>query len=570
MSNQNDPMKNEHPSVLTPVPNSEPTEAARSAGLRYVTDAMRGITREAAGDGFRYLDADGKPIDDEATLARIRSLAIPPAWTDVWICKLANGHLQATGRDAKKRKQYRYHPRWRSVRDDVKYERMLSFGKALPQIRRPVDAALSLPGLPREKVLATIVELLEVTMMRIGNEEYARTNKSFGLTTLRARHVNVDGKAVEFRFRGKSGVFHAIKLEDRRLARIIARVRELPGQELFQYLDDAGATHTVGSADVNDYLRAITGEDYTAKDFRTWSGTVLAALALQDFEQFDSETQARKNIVRAIESVAAKLGNTPTICRKCYVHPAVIDAYLDGTIMAALRAPVGELHHLSPQEAAVLALLQQGLRDGPAAPPKRARQQSGAVTTAGRPSGSSDAAGERPTGGRQLEYSDHFPNLAKETIMSPAVQAIPQGMHTITPHLTCAGAADAIEFYKKAFGAVEGGRMPGPDGKIMHAQIKIGDSTVMLVDEFPEWGNKGPKMLNGTPVTIHMYLPDADAVFKRAVEAGATVKMEMADAFWGDRYGVLIDPFGHQWSLATHIKDMTPEEMAQAMKSTMG
>lgn len=360
-------MKNDQPSAVSPVPNSEPTAAAKSAGLRYVTDSMRGIAREPKGDGFRYIDKDGKEVDDEATLARIKSLVIPPAWTDVWICPSANGHLQATGRDARKRKQYRYHPKWRSVRDEVKYERMLNFGKALPQIRAAVDEALKLPGLPREKVLATIVHLLEVTMMRIGNEEYARTNKSFGLTTLRSRHVKVDGKEVEFRFRGKSGVFHTIKLEDRRLAKIIARTRDLPGQELFQYVDDDGEQHTVDSADVNEYLRAITGEDYTAKDFRTWSGTVLAALALQEFEKFDSEAQAKKNIVQAIESVAQKLGNTPTICRKCYVHPAILDAYLDGTIMEALRDRatqqlVDDLHTLSPEEAAVLALLQKRLQ----------------------------------------------------------------------------------------------------------------------------------------------------------------------------------------------------------------
>ena len=360
-------MKNDQPSAVSPVPNSEPTAAAKSAGLRYVTDSMRGIAREAKGDGFRYIDKDGKPVDDEATLARIKSLVIPPAWTDVWICASANGHLQATGRDARKRKQYRYHPKWRSVRDEVKYERMLNFGKALPQIRVAVDEALKLPGLPREKVIATIVYLLEVTMMRIGNEEYARTNKSFGLTTLRSRHVKVDGKEVEFRFRGKSGVFHTIKLEDRRLARIIARTRDLPGQELFQYVDDDGEQHSVDSADVNEYLRAVTGEDYTAKDFRTWSGTVLAALALQEFEKFDSEAQAKKNIVQAIESVAQKLGNTPTICRKCYVHPAILDAYLDGTIMELLRERatqqlVDDLHTLSPEEAAVLALLQKRLQ----------------------------------------------------------------------------------------------------------------------------------------------------------------------------------------------------------------
>jgi DNA topoisomerase-1 len=375
-------MKNDHPSALSPVPNSDPTEAAKAAGLRYVTDAKPGITRERDGEHFRYLDPHGEVVTDEATLARIKSLVIPPAWTDVWICAQANGHLQATGRDARQRKQYRYHPRWRSVRDEVKFERMLKFGEALPQIRRTVDAALSLPGLPREKVLATIVHLLEVTMMRIGNEEYARTNKSFGLTTLRSRHVRVAGKEVEFRFRGKSGVFHTIKLEDRRLARIIARTRELPGQDLFQYVDDDGNQHTVGSADVNDYLRSITGEDYTAKDFRTWSGTVLAALALHEFEKFDSEAQAKKNIVRAIESVAEKLGNTPTICRKCYIHPAVIDSYLDGTILEALRERaaremVEDLHDLSPEEAAVLALLNQRLQmPAPALPkPTRARRR---------------------------------------------------------------------------------------------------------------------------------------------------------------------------------------------------
>ena len=366
-------MKNEDPSALAP---ADAPAAAKSAGLRYVTDSMRGIAREAKGDQFRYVDADGNTVDHVDTLARIKSLVIPPAWTAVWICPIANGHLQATGRDARERKQYRYHPKWRSVRDEAKYERMLNFGKALPAIRMAVDAALKLPGLPREKVLATIVHLLEVTMMRIGNEEYARTNKSFGLTTLRSRHVKVDGKAVEFRFRGKSGVFHTIKLEDRRLARIIARTRDLPGQDLFQYVDDDGEQHTVGSADVNDYLRAITGEEYTAKDFRTWSGTVLAALALQEFEKFDSEAQAKKNIVRAIESVAEKLGNTPTICRKCYVHPAVIDAYLDGSIMDALRERatrqlVDDLHDLSPEEAAVLALLQQRLQQDAPAPAKR-------------------------------------------------------------------------------------------------------------------------------------------------------------------------------------------------------
>ena len=347
--------------------------AAKSAGLRYVDDGMPGIARKAGARRFRYVDTDGKPVRDAAIVRRIHSLVIPPAWSDVWICPHERGHLQATGRDARGRKQYRYHPRWRAQRDQAKYERMLSFGKALPAIRRHVNAALGRHGLPREKVLATIVYLLEATMMRIGNEEYARENQSFGLTTLRDRHVRIDGSAVRFRFRGKSGVHHEVEVHDRRLARIIARTRELPGQELFQYVDDDGQPHTVGSADVNDYLRSITGEDYTAKDFRTWSGTVLAAAALREFEHVDSEAQAKKNIVRAIEAVAKKLGNTPTICRKCYVHPAVIVAYLEGPATPVLQARAGltladDIHALRPEEAAVLALLQARLRQASVQP----------------------------------------------------------------------------------------------------------------------------------------------------------------------------------------------------------
>jgi len=359
------------------IPNADPPTAAKAAGLRYVLDDRPGIRREpdkegeAGKGGFRYLDARGETVDDEASLKRIKSLAIPPAWTEVWICPQANGHLQATGRDARGRKQYRYHPKWREVRDEVKYERMIKFGKALPQIRKEVDRALGLPGLPREKVLATIVYLLEATMMRIGNDEYARENKSYGLTTLRNRHVKIDGSEVEFRFRGKSGVYHDVKVNDRRLARIIQRSRDLPGQDLFEYLDDDKQPHTVNSSDVNDWLREITGEDYTAKDFRTWSGTVLAAIALQEFEKFDSEAQAKKNVVRAIESVAEKLGNTPSVCRKCYVHPAVLDSYLDGTMIEGLLARAEEglaedLQDLQPEEAAVLAMLQQRLaQDAP-------------------------------------------------------------------------------------------------------------------------------------------------------------------------------------------------------------
>lgn len=343
--------------------------SAKIVGLRHVSDEQPGIVRISARDGFRYLDLDGEPVDDEATLARIKSLAIPPAWSDVWICRWENGHLQATGRDARKRKQYRYHPRWRTVRDEVKYGRMLSFGRALPLIRTRVDEALKLPGLPREKMLATVVYLLQATMMRIGNEEYARQNRSFGLTTLRNRHVRIDGSEVEFQFRGKSGVRHSVTLHDRRLAHIIQRSRDLPGQELFQYVDDDGQRQVVDSADVNDYLHEITGEDYTAKDFRTWAGTVLAALALLEFQEFDSEAQARKNIAKAIEAVAARLGNTPPVCRKCYIHPAVIDTYLEGAILQALPEPnlkeaaqATDLHALSAEEAAVLALLEQRLQ----------------------------------------------------------------------------------------------------------------------------------------------------------------------------------------------------------------
>ncbi|MRW90037.1 DNA topoisomerase IB [Duganella sp. FT80W] len=341
--------------------------AAKLAGLRYVHDDQPGIARRPRGKQFRYLDADGAAVTDEDTLARIKSLVIPPAWRDVWICKHPLGHLQATGRDARGRKQYRYHPRWRSHRDEAKYERMLSFGKALPAIRRAVDEALRKPGLPREKVIATIVYLLEATLMRIGNEEYARENKSFGLTTLRDRHVRLDGSTVMFRFRGKSGVHHAVEVHDRRLAHIIRKARDLPGQELFQYEDDDGNRHAIDSADVNDYLQEVTGADYTAKDFRTWAGTVLAAVALREYEKYDSQAQAKKNVVQAIEAVAKKLGNTPTICRKCYVHPAVIESYLDGTMLNTLRRRAREelqedLHALRPEEAAVLALLQQRLQ----------------------------------------------------------------------------------------------------------------------------------------------------------------------------------------------------------------
>lgn len=337
---------------------------ARSCGLRYVDDSDPGFTRKRCKGGFRYLDEKGHAIKDSAECDRIRALAIPPAWTDVWICRWPNGHLQATGRDARHRKQYRYHLQWRNVRDEAKYERMLGFGQALPGIRRQLDAALSLTGLPREKILAAIVYLLQATTMRIGNREYARSNQSFGMTTLRKKHVRIDGTQIQFEFRGKSGVRHSITLHDRRLARIIQRTRDLPGQELFQYVDDEGQRHSIGSADVNDYLRQLSGQDYTAKDFRTWAGTVLAAVTLQENIQFESEIQAKKNIAQAIEMVAKKLGNTPAICRKCYIHPGVIDAYLDGSLETVcagngMRKHLKEAsaHELSIEETMVLMLL---------------------------------------------------------------------------------------------------------------------------------------------------------------------------------------------------------------------
>ncbi len=340
--------------------------AAGKAGLRYVNDSKPGIQRKSARAGFRYVGADGRLVRDPDTLGRIRSLVIPPAWTDVWICPYEKGHIQVTARDARGRKQYRYHPRWRSARDETKYAHVIGFGKALPAIRRRVEKDLARQGLPREKVLATVVRLLETTMMRVGNEEYARSNGSYGLTTLRDRHVRIDGARMQFRFKGKSSKEHFIELNDKRLAAIVRRCRELPGHELFQYLDEGGERCAIDSEDVNNYLREITGEDYTAKDFRTWAGTLLAALALREFETFDSKAQAKKNLVRAIESVSAKLGNTPAICRKCYIHPVVMESYLDGTMRDILkrRAEKGleDMHSLDPEEAAVLALLQQRLQ----------------------------------------------------------------------------------------------------------------------------------------------------------------------------------------------------------------
>jgi DNA topoisomerase-1 len=365
-----------------PAASTDPVDAARASGLRYVRDDAPGIRRLRAGGGFRYVDAAGRTIRDEATLARIRALVVPPAWREVWICARADGHIQATGRDARGRKQYRYHPRWRATRDETKYGRMLAFAAALPRIRARVEADLSRPGLPREKVLATVVRLLETTFLRVGNEEYARRNHSHGLTTLHDRHVAVNGSSVAFRFRGKAGKMQVAEVNDRRLARIVRRCRDLPGWELFQYLDESGATQAIDAADVNAYLREIAGDEFTAKDFRTWAGTVLAALALAGCEAAGSARETKRNVARAVEATAQLLGNTPAVCRKCYVHPAVIDAYADGVTLRQLRDRVRAVDGLHADEAQVLALLRRRLeraaateapsRRGGAAPPDRA------------------------------------------------------------------------------------------------------------------------------------------------------------------------------------------------------
>lgn len=346
---------------------TDPEESARAAGLRYVYDSRPGIRRRRYGKGFRYVGVDGQVVRDSEVLRRIRSLAIPPAWTDVWICNNPNGHLQATGRDARGRKQSRYHPKWREVRDEAKYDRMLLFAEALPKIRAQVEKDLSLPGLPREKVLATVVRLLETTYIRVGNEEYARTNHSYGLTTMRNRHVTVSGATVRFCFEGKSGVKHKIDVNDRTLVRIVKRCYDVPGYELFQYLDDDGKPHSIDASDVNEYLRQITNQPFTAKDFRTWAGTVLASAVLKEMQAFNSQTEAKKNVVAAIKRVAAELGNTPAVCRKCYVHPVVLERYLAGGMnAAAVKQAVEQVtedkHALRADEVALLDLLSERLK----------------------------------------------------------------------------------------------------------------------------------------------------------------------------------------------------------------
>lgn len=335
-------------------------EAAHDAGLRHTSDLEPGIGRVRHGKNFAYIGPDGKRIRDAATLDRIRSLVIPPAWEHVWISTHPRGHLQATGRDARGRKQHRYHPTWREVRDEDKFDRMTGFGRALPRIRSRVARDIRRPGLPREKVVATIVRLLETTFARIGNEEYAQQNGSFGLTTLRNRHVTVKGSTVRFLFKGKSGKEVQVGITEPRVAKVVKRCEELPGQMLFQYLDDSGERRVVTSDDVNQYLRDVTGEDFTAKDFRTWGATVLAACALREVAAFESETEAKRNVVAAIDGVARRLGHTRAICRRSYVHPAVIETYLGGGLETALSAAVARVpSRMKSDEAAVLALLKR-------------------------------------------------------------------------------------------------------------------------------------------------------------------------------------------------------------------
>lgn len=343
----------------------DPADAAEVAGLIHVSDDMAGITRRRSGTGFSYRDAKGDAVRDARVLERIRGLAIPPAYRDVWICANPRGHLQATGRDARGRKQYRYHPRFREFRDSAKFEHMLDFAASLPRIRARVDADMSLRGLPADKVLATVVHLLETTMIRVGNDSYARDNKSHGLTTLRTRHARITGSKVRFRFKGKGGKDWDLGLRDRRVATIIRKIQDLPGQQLFQYLDQNGDRCGVSSTEVNDYLREISGRDVTAKDFRTWTGTVLAAMALAAYEAFDSDAAAKRNVRDAIATVAATLGNTPAICRKCYIHPTIIDAYLADELKIVIRDEIDETlgdTDLRDEERQVMRLLKKRLK----------------------------------------------------------------------------------------------------------------------------------------------------------------------------------------------------------------
>lgn len=335
---------------------AEAKSDARAIGLRYTTDQVPGIRRQGEPGEFHYLRDNGTRVDDEETLARIRKLVLPPAWTEVWIAPYANAHLQATARDAKGRKQYRYHPKWRALREETKFARMHEFGAALPNLRQRVDEDLGSPGLTREKILATVVRLLEITLIRVGNQEYAKANRSYGLTTLRNRHVEIHGSELKFEFRGKSGKQHSVGVVDRRIARIIRRCKELPGAELFQYLDEDGRRHSVDSDDVNTYLRKISGADFTAKDFRTWAGSVCALDALLECGPCSCETELKRTLASVVKVVAEQLGNTSAVCRKHYIHPHLFERFAaDG--LAKLRTAKRASRDTQSAERALMELL---------------------------------------------------------------------------------------------------------------------------------------------------------------------------------------------------------------------
>jgi DNA topoisomerase-1 len=339
----------------------------RCAGLRYTSDAQPGIRRKKSGRGFTYVGPDGETVRDPKVRKRIRSLVIPPAWTDVWISPYANGHIQAIGRDSRNRRQYKYHPKWREVRDENKFGRALQFAEALPGIRDAIDKDLSLPGLPRRKVLATIVRLLDTTFVRVGNVEYAKQNRSFGLTTLRTRHVELNGSTIRLSFKGKSGKEHDLKVRDRRIARVIRRCLDLPGYELFQYIDEEGGRSSVDAGDVNEYLREISGADFTTKDFRTWAGTLLATRYLIEAGVAETERQAKTNVVAAVAEVASRLGNTPTVARNCYIHPRVVDAYNSGLLFEMIPARDESLEEEEFDEKLVAAVLRESVPETQAA-----------------------------------------------------------------------------------------------------------------------------------------------------------------------------------------------------------
>lgn len=349
--------------MIAEVLSREPHVAAREMGLRYVADQMPGIRRRRRGRGFEYLGPDEKPVTDERVLQRIHQLVIPPAWRDVWICPSPNGHLQATGRDEAGRKQYRYHTRWQQARSQTKYEHLLTFAQGLPYLRKRIDQDLQHRALDRERVIAAAVRLLDVTLIRVGNEEYAQLHGSYGLTTLRCKHVSVGRRTIEFHFKGKSGQEHDILANDRSVARVLQKCHELPGHHLFQYVGEDGERHVICSGDVNEYLRDVTGNDVTAKDFRTWGGTVLAAILLSKAEPPRSATQAKKIVTAAVKAVACKLGNRPATCRKYYIHPLVLDCYREGRLPDLMNAhprderPVPRTG-LSAEEKAVVDLLE--------------------------------------------------------------------------------------------------------------------------------------------------------------------------------------------------------------------